>query len=178
MKRYIALLRGVNVGGKNKVSMAVLKSAFEGKFLDVSTYINSGNVIFSCDDSDMMTLQQSCRKIIKDSFHLDIAVAVITSDELSDALVQAPAWWDADSGAKHNTIFVISPATAESVIETIGETKPEYEKIAYHGQVIFWSAPLETFSRTRLTKLVSGTAYDKITIRNANTTKKLLQLVK
>jgi uncharacterized protein (DUF1697 family) len=50
MEKYIALLRGVNVGGKNKISMSELKTAFEeGGFADIRTYINSGNVIFSCD---------------------------------------------------------------------------------------------------------------------------------
>jgi len=183
MKKYIALLRGVNVGGKNKISMPLLKSALEKdreeKFSDVSTYINSGNIIFSCCNTDTAELQQRCRQIIADSFSLDIAVAIISEDDLANALTQVPAWWDNDSSAKHNAIFVIAPATTESIIKLIGETKPEYEKIACSGQVIFWSAPLETFSRTRLTKIVSsGVLYDSITIRNANTTKKLLQLVK
>ena len=50
MKKYIALLRGINISGKNKVSMPLLKVAFEELgFLNVSTYINSGNVLFSSD---------------------------------------------------------------------------------------------------------------------------------
>lgn len=54
--------------------------------------------------------------------------------------------------------------------------KPDYEKVAYHDRVIFWSAPIKAFSKTRWSKVVQTSAYDKITIRNANTAKKLAQL--
>ncbi len=61
-------------------------------------------------------------------------------------------------------------------MEEVGEAKPEYEKIAAAGQIIFWTAPLQTFNRTRYSKIVGTTAYQYITIRNANTTRKLLEL--
>lgn len=177
MQNYIALLRGVNVGGKNAVSMAVLKAALEeAGFSQVSTYINSGNVFFSCKETDVVDLQQKCRGVIMDRFGLDIALAVITAQELADALNHAPDWWDGDKESKHNAIFAIAPADAEAIITEVGATKPEYEKVAHHGRVVFWTAPLKTFSRTRWSKVVSTSAYSSVTIRNANTTKKLLQL--
>ena len=178
-KSYIALLRGVNVGGKNKVSMPVLKAAFEKVgFSEVVTYINSGNIIFTGDCGDKETLAKKCSAIIADKFGLDIAVAIVSAEELSDALQNAPPWWDNNIMSKHNAIFVIRPATTEEIIMQIGATKPEYEQIGVWGQVIFWSAPKETFNKTRLTKVVTTSACNNITIRNANTTKKLLQLVK
>lgn len=176
MEKCIALLRGVNVGGKNKVPMPLLKTAFEeaGLFA-VSTYINSGNVIFSCEDTAAAALQQSCRQAIMDKFQLDIPVAVISVKDFSDALRHAPLWWDADRESKHIAIFVIAPADADSLIKEVG-IKAEYEQIAHYGQVIFWSAPVKTFSRTKWSNVIATTAYSNITIRNANTTKKLLQL--
>ena len=177
MEKYIALLRGVNVGGKNKLPMPLLKASFEKNgFSEVRTYINSGNVIFSCGGQDEPALQNMCQKIIFDSFHLNIAVAVISAKNLSDALCHAPAWWGSDCEAKHNAIFVIAPASVASVITSVGLAKPEYERVDYYGSVIFWFAPIETFSRTRWSKVVATAAYNDITIRNANTAKKLLQL--
>lgn len=179
MKKYIALLRGVNVGGNNKVPMAELKVAFEDAgFADVSTYINSGNIFFSCEEKKIVDLQQQCRQTILDTFGLEIPVAILSVNDLANALNHAPEWWDRDADAKHNAVVVIAPARAEAIIEMVGEAKPEYEKVAYHGQVIFWSAPIKTFSRTRWSKIVSTAAYGSITIRNANTMKKLLQLSK
>ncbi len=177
MRRYIALLRGINVGGKNKVSMPILKEVFEQNgFCDVKTYINSGNIIFSSDKSDETMLKEKCEAIIADKFQLNIPVMIISAEDLAAAINHAPAWWDQDKDSKHNAIFVVPPTTVEEVYQEVGEIKPEYEKVDYYGRVIFWSAPLKTFSRTRWSKVVGSSVYDSITIRNANTTKQILQL--
>lgn len=179
MRNYIALLRGINVGGKNKISMPELKAAFEDNgYKDVATYINSGNVIFSSSDDNEENLRKECESAIANRFKLNISVTIISAENLLAALQNAPIWWDEDTQSKHNAIFVIPPATATEVIEQVGIAKPEYEQIAYHGQVIFWSAPIKTFSRTRWSKIVGKAVYNSITIRNANTTKKLLQFLK
>ena len=176
MEKYIALLRGVNVGGKNKISMPLLKATFkEREFLDVSTYINSGNITFGSEIENKTMLQEQCQQIIMDVFHLDIAIAIISAHDLSEALLHAPTWWDNDIESKHNAVFVIPPASTEFIMKEIGETKPEYELVAYYGQIIFWSAPVKTFSRTRLSRITSTALSNSITIRNANTVKKLLQ---
>ena len=108
---------------------------------------------------------------------MEIPVCVIPAVEFIDALSHAPDWWNSDPQSKHNAIFVIPSMTAEAISAQVGEIKPEHEKLAYHGKVLFWSAPMTTFSRTRLTKIVqSKAAYNAITIRNANTALKLAEL--
>ena len=177
MKKYILLLRGINVGGNNIVSMKELKELLEQNgFLNVITYINSGNIIFSSENSDIELLKRRCEVLIMEKFKLGIAVMVISAVEVFEALNNAPDWWDADSESKHNAIFVIPPSTVEEVFENVGESKPEFEKVGSFGRVIFWSAPLKTFSRTRWSKVVGSSVYDRITIRNANTVKKLIAL--
>lgn len=172
--RYIALLRGINVGGKNKVAMPQLKNCFEAHgFTQVATYINSGNVLFSSPEGDLALLKERCEALIQAGFGLDIPVAVIPAHILEEALGQAPPWWNNGQEAKHNAIFVIPPATAEEVCALVGEIKPEYEQVAVYGPVIFWTAPIKTFSRSRWSKVVGTAAYNSITIRNANTTVKL-----
>ncbi|WP_006520532.1 DUF1697 domain-containing protein [Desulfoscipio gibsoniae] len=124
MKKYIALLRGINVGGNNKISMQQLKEAFrQAGFTDARTYINSGNVIFSGNDSED-ALQAVCEALISEQFGLGISVTIISAEELSNALDHAPEWWNIPNGAKHNAIFVIPPATAEDVCTEVGEIKP------------------------------------------------------
>ena len=177
MKRYIALLRGINVGGKNLIAMPQLKALWEkAGFEDVRTYINSGNVIFSAVETDALALQQKCRQAIAEEFRLDIAVAVISAEDWLEALAHAPAWWGDGGESKHNAIVVIPPAPTASVLADIGAAKPEYEQVACYGQVIFWSAWLKTFSHCRWAKVASSAVYNKITIRNANTAKRLGQL--
>ncbi|MEL7609395.1 MAG: DUF1697 domain-containing protein [Bacillota bacterium] len=178
MEKYIALLRGVNVGGKNKVPMPILKTAFEeAGFFDVCTYINSGNVIFSSKEDDISALQQACRQTIIGKFQMDIPVAVISASDLSDALCNAPEWWDNDRESKNIAVFMIAPAVADSLVKEVG-LNHEYEKVSTYGQVIFWSAAIKTFSRTKWSSIIATPAYSCITIRNANTTKKLLELSK
>jgi len=180
LEKYIALLRGINVSGKNKISMPALKIAFEEiGFLDVMTYINSGNVIFSSNIQDKSELIRKSESIIADKFMLSIPVTIVSAKDLSDTLKNAPEWWNTDNKEIYdNAIFVISPTSVEEVFAAVGEAKPEYEKVAHHGSVIFWSAPLKTFSKTRWSKIASSSVNNKVTIRNANTVNKLLLLTK
>ncbi|RJE48900.1 MULTISPECIES: DUF1697 domain-containing protein [unclassified Dehalobacter] len=175
--RYIALLRGINVGGKNKVSMHDLKNCFENAgFINTRTYINSGNVIFDSEQQSIIDLSNNCHDILEKKFDFPIGLALIDVHTLKEALEHVPDWWGDDPKSKHNAIFVIQPATAEEIIEDAGKIKPEYEQLYAYKEIIFWSAPLKTFSRTRWSKIVGTKAYQYITIRNANTTKKLLEL--
>ena len=176
--RYVALLRGINVGGNNKVPMPELRACFEAAgYENVKTYINSGNVIFDSDEADLEKLVTACELGIEKRFGFPVRVSVISSQQLRQALEHAPVWWDQDPASKHNAIFVIAPAKAEQVMAAVGDAKPEYEQVASHGNVIFWSAPIKTFGRSRWAKIVGTVAYRDVTIRNANTAKKLLELV-
>ncbi|HWQ79752.1 MAG TPA: DUF1697 domain-containing protein [Anaerovoracaceae bacterium] len=176
--RYIALLRGINVGGNNKVSMKALKTCFEkAGFHNVTTYINSGNVLFDSEESSIPELIKICGDSFEKEFRFPVNLAVIDGNALKEALEHAPEWWGDDPDSKHNAIFVVPPATAEEICIEAGTIKPEYEKVYAYQNVIFWSAPLKTFSRTRWSKIVGTKAYQSITIRNANTAKKLLELV-
>lgn len=177
MHRYIALLRGVNVGGHNVLSMPLLRAAYEEAGLSkLHSYINSGNILLASAEADVLALQQKCREIIRKKFDLDIPVALISAAELAEALARAPVWWDADADAKHNALFLMAPLRAEAVIDAASAAKPAYERLACHGRVIFWSAPIQTFSHARWSEIVSTTTRESITIRSANTVKKLLML--
>ena len=177
MTKYIALIRGINVGGKNAVSMAHLKEALlSDGFESVSTYINSGNIIFDSQEVNLTKLVSTFEHILLAEFAVTTRVAVLPADEVRDSFKNAPLWWGEDANSKHNAIFVIAPANAQEVALNVGDAKPEYEKIEAYGRIIFWSAPLQTFGRTRWSKIVSTAAYNDITIRNYNTTKKLVDL--
>lgn len=176
--KFIALLRGINVGGNNRVPMSELKTCFEkAGFVDVSTYINSGNVIFESKQTDEAKLVQKCEDAIKQQFGFHVVCSVIAAKDLIDAVEHAPKWWN-NGDAKHNALFVIAPKTADEIVGEVGEAKPEYEKVAAHHPIIFWTAPLKTFNRTRYSKVVGTKTYQSITIRNANTTLKLAELCK
>lgn len=179
MVKYIALLRGINVGGKNKVPMADLRKTFETYgFTDVSTYINSGNIFFTSSETDAMTLKTICQNLILEAFNLDISVFVLPTEDLITAIDHAPEWWNQDKESVNNVIFVIPPMTFEGLLAEIGEPKQEYEQIIAYGNTIYWTAPLKTYSRSKWSHLNTNAIKKHVTIRNANTMNKLVELSK
>lgn len=181
MIKYIALLRGINISGKNKISMSELKLELEkNKYQNVSTYLNSGNVIFESNINNKETIMKDIYKIIKNKFNLEVPIFVMTSLELEDILNNSPKWWGTDNKEIYdNLIFIITPTKYEDVYNTIGEPKEDIEKIKEYNNSIFWSYDLKKYRKSNWwSKTASTNISDKITIRTANTMKKILEICK
>ena len=150
MKRYIAFLRGINISGRNKVTMTELKKCVERLgYEEVKTYLNSGNVIFSSDENDIGSITKRIVMMIKSRFDLDIPVFVIAKEELEDILCNAPDWWGNDDKEIYdNLIFIMPPATFADVFNEIGEPKEELEKIQDYKEAIFWSFSRRDYQKT------------------------------
>ena len=177
--RYIALLRGINISGKNKISMLELKTALGEKcFADVKTYLNSGNVIFSDDETDAVKLAEKIRKIIFETFNLEIPVFVISQDELKVLLSKAPSWWGSDSKYIYdNLIFAIAPHSIETVAEKIGDPSAKLEKVEICGNAAFWSFDRKLYAKANWWKKTAASGIgEMITIRTANTLRKIAEL--
>ena len=177
--RYIALLRGINISGKNKISMSELKTALTEKgFADVKTYLNSGNVLFSDDEQDADKLAESLRSIIFEAFHLEIPVFVISQEKLAALLSKAPDWWGTDNKDIYdNLIFVIPPHRIETVAEKIGEPTAELEKVEICGNTAFWSFDRKLYAKANWWKKTAAAGIgEMITIRTANTLRKIAEM--
>lgn len=179
MIRYIALLRGINISGKNKISMPELKTALSEKgFADVKTYLNSGNVIFSDNETDAVKLAERISAIILETFHLEISVFVISQDELKCLLSKAPSWWESDSKDIYdNLIFAIAPNSIETVAEKIGEPTEKIEKIQICENVAFWTFDRKLYAKANWWKKTAASGIgEMITIRTANTLRKIVEM--
>ena len=179
--KYIALLRGINISGKNKISMSELKLELEkNKYQNVSTYLNSGNVIFESNINNKEDIMKDIYKIIKNKFNLEIPIFVMTSLELEDILNNNPKWWGTENKEIYdNLIFIIPPTKYEDVYNTIGEPKEDIEKIKKYNDSIFLSYDLKNYRKSNWwNKTASTNISDKITIRTANTMKKVLEICK
>lgn len=175
--KYIVLLRGINISGKNKISMAELKSELDKNYQNVLTYLNSGNVILD-SDKDKEYVMNDIYNIIKNRFNLDIPIFVITSSELEDVLKNSPKWWETSNKETYdNLIFIMPPTKYEEVYNVIGEPKADIEQIMEYNNSIFWTFDLKNYRKsTWWVKTASTSIKDKITIRTANTIKKILEL--
>ena len=178
MKRYMALLRGINISGKNKVVMAELKKEFESlKFEDVKTYLNSGNVIFSSREN-IEKITKQIEEMLKKNYDFKIPVFVIEQEKLKDILEHAPTWWGSDDKAIYdNLIFIIPPLSFKEVFEEIGEAKEDLEKIQNYNDVIFWSFSRKDYQKTNWwPKTANTNVSKKLTIRTANTVRKIVSM--
>ena len=177
MKRYIALLRGINISGKNKIPMTELQKGFvELGFREVKTYLNSGNVIFSSGEDNIGSLTSRIEVMIKDRFGLDIPVFVISKEDLEDILQHAPDWWgDENKEIYDNLIFIMPPATFAELWGEIGEPKEGLEKIKDYKETVFWSFSRKDYQKTNWwPKTASTNISRKLTIRTANTIRKIV----
>lgn len=179
MNRYIAFLRGINISGKNKIVMSDLKALFERmKFSDVSTCLNSGNVLFSSDGDDIKELKAEIEEMIWHQFGLQIPVHIISQEDLADILSHAPAWWGTKNKDKYdNLIFIITSDTTETICDMIGQPSDGLETIEVYRNSIFWTFDRKSYQKCNWWKKTAqeGIA-EKLTIRTANTLRKISKL--
>lgn len=185
MNRYAAFLRGINISGKNKISMGELKAQFEASgFSQVRTILNSGNVVFSCDaaaaeasDSagNAAALKPLIEKLVADKFGLQIPAYVAAIDYLQDVLAHAPSWWGTDGKAQYdNLIFILTKNTPEEICKLIGAPTEGLEQIQIYKDVIFWTFDRQKYQKCSWWKKTAANGIaEKLTIRTAGTIKKI-----
>jgi uncharacterized protein (DUF1697 family) len=177
-QKFIALLRGVNVGGTSRVNMGELKSTMiDAGFENVSSYINSGNIIFCAKQIDTRELAILITTIIRKHFGHDIDVIVLSKNEWSGIINNAPKWWGHDSTRKHNLIVLLRPDDIDSVIEAMGELNNNIESAVPGNGVVYQSLSLKDIGKTTCGKLATNPICKRMTIRNHNTVTKILTLL-
>lgn len=174
---YVALLRGINVGGVNRVSMAELKAAFETAGMDdVRTYINSGNVIFSSALEDRTELTRLLRESVRDRVGVDVDLLLRDTEELRTIVEAMPADWRNDSGMKCDVVFLGDGMDAAAVLEEL-QPRPGVEDAFTVPGAVGWRVDRKDATRSRLTRIVGTPLYKQVTVRNCNTARKLFELV-
>lgn len=177
-KIFVALLRGVNVGGKNMIRMGSLKESFERMGFDgVATYINSGNIIFKTQDGDARKLERSIEGMLSSEYELACKVVVRSLSEMADLVLSLPATWDGDGRWKYNVIFLRHSIDSENILDGL-HPRSDIEQIVYRPGTLLWSARIDDLSRSSMHRLPSQKLFQEMTVRNTNTTRKLYELMK
>ncbi|MDN4599730.1 DUF1697 domain-containing protein [Paenibacillus sp. F6_3S_P_1C] len=177
---YVALLRGINVGGNNKINMKELKETFEqAGLLDVVTYINSGNIIFADhqERSDAnVELAQILEQAITVDFSLQIKVMVRNLDEIRTVIQALPEDWTNDATAKSDVMFLWDEVNDVSVLDRL-PIKPDIGTLLYVPGAILYSVSKELVTKSGMSKLIGSKVYAYMTVRNVNTTRKIFTLM-
>ena len=176
--KYVALLRGINVGGKNIIKMVELRAALEQQGLeDVATYIQSGNIIFSSGERDKLLLEKKVEETILKEFGLTVPTVVLSQDELKTIVDELPKGWATKDGWRYYYYFLKSPYNIDEILVSIGDLKPDIETLDAGKGVLYQSTDMSNYGRTTTSKIMSKPVYKIATIRNHNTVMKLLGLM-
>jgi len=176
--QYVALLRGVNVGGKGTVSMAVLKERLVAMGLEnVATYINSGNVLFDTAQSDLDKLTNDIAKELSKSFNYDTTLILYSHEQFKKIVEGAPKGFGAKPDLyKSDVIFLMPPLTAPDVMSQI--TVREEVDTADEGKgVVYFTRLTARATQSKLSRIISLPIYKSMTIRSWSTTAKLLAIM-
>jgi len=180
MNPYVILIRGINVGGKNIVPMAALKKNLEEQgFANVSTYIASGNVVL-VSDKPAGEIKVQVEQSLSENFKLDdgfVKVLVLTHEQLQSVIDHKPNGFGEQPEKYHSdAIFLMELDAAETL--ALFNPREGVDEV-WAGDGVIYSQRLSALrTKSRLSKIMGTAAYKSMTIRNWNTTTKLLEMVR
>jgi len=174
---YIALLRGINVGGKNIIKMELLKQLFvDMGFSDVTTYIQSGNVIFRTSESDKLKLTVNIENQLEKAFFAEIKTLILTADELAETFENAPENFGVEPEKfRYDVWFLLPPTMVEDVVSIV-RLREGVDFLQTGKNVIYTSRLTSQMGRSYFSKITQMSIYKNLTIRNWNTATKLFEL--
>ena len=175
---HVALLRGINVGGRNKVPMKDLLTCVDGgDYAEVQTYIQSGNVVFVAGSTDPRAMELDLEQRIEEWFGFPVPVVVRSLTEMTATVQSAPAWF---GGPDHrcDVIFLKHPLTAADAFDALPSPREDVDHWELGPAGCLYASRLTAMAtRSRLGQIASSPIYPSITIRNWNTTTRLQKLL-
>ena len=177
---YVALLRGINVGGKNKVVMSELREqiAAEG-FGHVRTYINSGNLLFEAEgDAPRENVAQAVEDLLARHYDFPIRLALLTAQDYLAQLDKLPDWWHGEV-ARRDALFYTRGLDRDHVRERIEAMELGDEAVYFGEHAVFWGKFDEkSFLKTAYHKrLLREDFYRQVTIRSGSTVEKIAAML-
>lgn len=179
--KYVVLVRGINVGGHNKVPKAEFQKVLETAGLsNVLIYLNSGNAVGeSATEPDARKIQEA----LETHFGFAIPTLVLSAEKVQAIAAAIPESWTNDaprpdkSGQKSDVLYLFEEVNTPEIIEQFGY-RPEIETLIYVDGAVLANVSRKNQTRYSLLKLMGTPLYKKMTIRNVTTARKLAELVK
>lgn len=186
MTHYVALLRGINVGGNNIIKMTDLKRCFEAQgFGDVTTFIQSGNVLFASapapapadPNQGLVSIRDRIEQTLFQQFDYAARIVLRSHIQMQATLSEAPPWFGAEPELyRYDAIFVREPVTPAEALEQL-KTRQGVDQVFAGPGVCYFSRLISEASRSYLSRVVGLPVYKHLTIRNWNTTSRLAAML-
>ncbi len=174
----VALLRGINVGGKNLIRMTELAALFEALGLtQARTYIQSGNVVFRSEAANKASLTTQIEEALSRTFNYDARVVLQTHEELKTVVMEAPEGFGSEPDTyRYDVFFLKEPLTSSEAVRSV-TTKEGVDRIWAGAGVLYSARLISGAAQSHLNRLISLPVYQSMTIRNWNTTTRLLRMM-
>lgn len=174
MTTYLALLRGINVGGNNTVSMKELKKLFESLgFYHVKTYINSGNVIFS---SRKVPSEQTIEAALKKTFGFSLRIVIRDAKHIEDIVKKVPTDWTNDASQKTDVMFLWDSHDSKKTLASLNFDSTYISSLYVKGAIIYHLAK-KHYNASKINTIIGTDVYTHMTARNINTVRTLHKLM-
>jgi uncharacterized protein (DUF1697 family) len=170
---YVAFLRGVNVGGRSIVAMDAVKRALAAAGMkDIRTYINSGNVMFSTAASDARRLTTTVEEALALHTGMDIKVVVLEHAILQRLVDAIPPDWVDDETMRTYVLLLWKEVDGPAILERL-PARAGVDELRYAPGAVIWRVDRENLTRSGMSKIVGTPLYKQLTVRSANTVRKL-----
>ena len=177
MEPYVALLRGLNVGGRNPIVMQDLAECFrDAGYEDVRTFSQSGNVLFMADPAARASLEGSLQRMLEERFETEILTIVRSRDEFAATVAAAPAN-HGSADLRSEVFFLKDPLTAPATFADLPALREGVDSVALGPGAIYFSRLTAKARQTRITRLMGMPVFQQMTVRSWRTTTRLLTML-
>lgn len=175
--KYVALLRGINVGGNNIIKMADLKAVFErAGYTGVITFIQSGNVIFNSGLQDKAKIVEHLETVLSKAFSYSSKVVIRSHKEMRTILSGVPSTWVKENDLRCYITFVREPVTVEEVASQV-EIHDDIDFLHSGPGVLYMSTKMDGLTKSKFSKFIGKKTYKDVTMRNFKTTRMILEIM-
>ena len=175
--KYLALLRGINIGGKNILQKITMKDAFEALgFTNIRTYIQSGNILFRTNITGQQNHVKRIEEILANRYSINTKAVVYSESQFKTIVEKAPNYWGKNRAYRHRILFLLDNISPNSVLDHLGVPERGVEMIDLGSGVVYSSVLKTHLSKSVMRKFPTTSAYQKVTVRNHNTVLKLYHL--
>ena len=176
--RYALLLRGINVGGKHKVSMDYLKADLaELGFRNVVSYINSGNLFFDSSEPEEV-IQRTLARYFDVTYDFPVPFIIISAATLQQEVAQLPSWWQDDTAYRRDALFYLPEADTAAIEAETATWANDREQLHFGRTAFFYCnrSQADYLTSNYHKKLLKAQFYKQLTIRNGKTFQKIIEL--
>lgn len=174
MQRYIALLRGINVGGTRRVEMKRLKALCESLgYSQVETYKNSGNLIFR-SSKKLAVLEKELVSSMQAEFGFEIQTLLKSAQAMRKIADALPTTWQNDDRQRSDVAYLFPEIDTPKILAEL-PLKKGFVDLRYTHGAVFWNIERKNYSKSQLNKLISHKLYQLMTVRNINTARALAE---